>query len=123
MRRWTLMGSAAVTLLGAAYASACALGDVFAGAEEGDVVFLWQGPADLKRDSAVFLAFTVTVDGVPVAAPNLRYAFPDTTRLRYGTTTDSMVGLQNGQGHVLVQLLSSVATTPVDSEFRFQIRP
>ena len=117
------MGSAVVALLGAAYASACGLGDVFAGAEEGNVVFVWQGPADLKRDSAVFLAFTVTVDGAPVAAPNLMYSFPDTTRLRYGSTTDSMVGLQNGQGHVIVQLLSSVATTPVDSAFRFQIHP
>lgn len=102
---------------------ACGLDDVFAPAGAGNVVFVWLGPPDLTRDVPVAWGVEVRVDGSPLASPTLVVTFPDTTRIRYASTPDSIVGLRNGPGEVVVQLISSLASTPVDTVFRLQVHP
>ena len=117
--------SASITTLAllASLAASCGLGDAFAPGGAGDVEFVWQGPPDLTINIAVPLNVQVLVDGSPLANPNLVVTFPDPTRIDYASTTDSIVGLRNGQGQVAVRLVSSLATTPVDTVFSFLVHP
>jgi hypothetical protein len=119
--QWRFPGSG-VALLLPCLGAACALADVFAASGPRDVTFAWQGPPDLTINVAVPLQVTVLVDGEPVANPPLRF-FPDSTRIVFGATADSIVGKQNGRGELRVRLESSIATTPVDTVFAFQIHP
>ena len=117
--------SASITTLAllASLAASCGLGDAFAPGGAGDVVFVLQSPADLTINVAAPLDVVVLVDGSPVATPNLVVTFPDTTRITQASTPDSIVGLRNGPGDVAVRLVSSLATTPVDTVFRIQVHP
>lgn len=103
--------------------SACGLADVFAASGPRNVSFAWLGPADLTVGVPVKVSIAVIVGGAPVDAPALTVSLPDTTRIAFASTTDSIVGLRAGRGEVAVMLQSSLATTPIDTVFSLQIHP
>lgn len=104
-------------------ATACQLADVFAASGPRDVTFVWLGPPDLTVGVPVAVSVEVLVRGSALDAPTLLVSLPDTTRIAFASTTDSIVGVRPGRGDIAVRLASSLATTPVDTVFSLQIHP
>ena len=102
----------------------CAFGEVFSSAGPGDVQFVWVGPTEVRRDSAIAFQITLLIDGVPAATPAVQVAIPPAspTRITFGATQDSIVGIQPGPGEVEAWITSSLAAR-VDTVFTIQVRP
>ena len=102
----------------------CAFGELFSSAGPGDVQFVWVGPTEVQRDSAIAFQVTLLVDGVPATTPVVQVTIPPAspTRIAFGATQDSIVGIQPGSGVVEAWITSSLAPR-VDTVFQIQVRP
>lgn len=113
-----------IALAAAATLTACAFADVFKPAKAGDVQFVWVGPTDVRRDSAIAFQITLLIDGVPATTPAVQVAIlpASPTRIAFGATGDSIVGIQPGPGEIEAWITSSLAAR-VDTVFQIQVRP
>jgi hypothetical protein len=102
--------------------SACAFGDLFQAAGEGAVAFVWNGDSVVTVDATIPFRVTLLVDGIPAATPLVRVAIPDTTKISFASTRDSIRGLRPGYGDVVAWIESSLAAR-VDTVFRVHARP
>jgi len=118
------LAALSVAIAAAVALGSCTFGDVFAEAGPGDVQFVWVGPTEVRRDSTIGFQITLLVDGVAATTPAVQVTIPPAspTRIAFGTTEDSIVGIQPGPGQVEAWITSSLAAR-VDTVFQIQVRP
>ena len=102
--------------------SACSFGDLFKSAGPGAVQFVWTGDSVVAVGAAMPFQVTLRVDGIPAATPVVRVAIPDSAKISFASTRDSIMGLQPGYGDVVAWIESSLAAR-VDTVFRIRARP
>lgn len=102
--------------------SACAFGDLFQAAGPGAVQFVWNGDSVVTVGATIPFRVTLRVDGIPAATPVVRVAIPDSTKISFASTRDSIKGRQSGYGDVVAWIEISLAAR-VDTVFRVRARP
>jgi hypothetical protein len=105
----------------AALSYACALGDVFKASGTGVVSFV-TGDTVVTRGQVIRFRIELRVDGAPASTPTVRLVIPDSTRIRFNATRDSISGLQVGFGNVVASIETSLAPR-VDTTLRVRVRP
>lgn len=105
----------------AAFSYACALGDVFKSSGPGDVSFA-TGDTVVTRDQMIPFRLELRVDGAAVTSPTVRLMIPDSTRIAFNASKDSIRGIQVGFGDVVAWIETSLAPR-VDTTLRIHVRP
>ena len=111
-----LTSGAAAALLGA-----CAFTDVFKESGPGNVSFVTDDTV-VTRGTAIAFNVALVVDGAPAGTPSVQLIIPDSTRIKFNTTGDSVSGLQVGVGNVVAWIETSLAAR-VDTILRIRVRP
>ncbi len=115
------MGGALPLMIVTSFAGSCGFGELFSSAGPGEVQFVWVGPTEVPIDSAISFEVTLLVDGVPATTPPVRLTIPDTTRIDFGATQDSIIGKRQGFGDVVAWIENSM-TPRIDTVFRVRAR-
>jgi hypothetical protein len=100
---------------------ACGFSDLFKASGPRDVRFV-TGDTVVMRGQAILFRVELWVDGAPASSPTVRIVIPDSTRIRFNASRDSINGLQVGFGDVDAWIESSLAPR-VDTTFRVRVRP
>ena len=110
-------------LIGLATAALCACGfdDLFQETGAGDVRFVTTDTLVIRGQSIPFRV-ELLVDGVPATNPAVQREIPDSTRIRFNATGDSISGIQVGSGDVVLWIESSLAPR-IDTTIRIRVRP
>ena len=111
-----LTSGAAAALLGA-----CAFTDVFKASGPGNVSFVTADTV-VTRGTAIAFNVQLLVDGAPAGTPTIQLLIPDSTRIRFNATHDSISGLQVGNADVEAWIETSLAAR-VDTILRVRVRP
>lgn len=111
MRQSVRVAVAAMVLLGALIPAACMVLDALGPAGPRDVTITYAGDTVLSVGDVVPITVTVSVDGVLLPPQQLRMAItPDSTRVTFNPTADSLIACRAGPASLLVQLLHSSAS-------------
>ena len=111
MRQSARVAVAAMVLLGALIPAGCMVLDALGPAGPRDVTITYAGDTVLSVGDVVPITVTVSVGGVLLPPQRLRVAItPDSTRVTFNPTADSLVACRAGQATLLVQLLHSSAS-------------
>ena len=111
MRQSVRVAVAAMVLLGALIPAGCMVLDALGPAGPRDVTITYVGDTVLSVGDVVPITVTVSVGGVLLPPQRLRVAItPDSTRVTFNPTADSLVACRAGQATLLVQLLHSSAS-------------
>ena len=110
-------------LIGLATAAigACGFDDLFQETGAGDVRFV-SGDTLVIRGQTIPFRVELWVGGVQTTSPAVQRQIPDTTRIRFNATGDSITGVQVGRGDVVLWIESSLAPR-VDTTLSIRIRP
>ena len=111
MRQSVRVAVAAMVLLGALISAGCMVLDALGPAGAREVTITYAGDTVLSVGDVVPITVTVSVGGVLLPPQRLRVAItPDSTRVTFNPSADSLVACRAGQATLLVQLLHSSAS-------------
>ena len=107
--------------LATAIGGACGFDDLFQETGAGDVRFVSTDTLVVRGQTIPFRV-ELQIDGAPSTSPAVQRQIPDSTRIRFNATRDSIIGVQVGFGDVVVWIESSLAPR-VDTTLRIRVRP
>lgn len=99
----------------------CGFDDLFQETGAGDVQFVTTDTL-VTRGTTIPFRVQLMVDGAPATSPAVQHLIPDTTRIRFNATGDSIRGIQVGFGNVDLWIESSLAPR-IDTTIRIRVRP